>query len=361
MLFFYVFAMPGKRFTTPERVAVAVEAQYLTPTSCTKKHDCSRSQLFSLRKRWLSGSPLRTKTTSGRPPKIPAPLMPKLIKIARKNRRSSLQTLCHKVEHITGKTHVNTLRKYLKTVDLKRRRAKRNPLLTPRVKMLRRKWIRETAGVNWDSVIFTDEASVALTQKGTIWVTCTAQERYNDDCLAPAIRKGSALMIWGAIFKGGRSRLVRLEREDAQQTGAKKKRGITAAVYIKSVYEGELLRVWRSQQRRWRGYRVRHRILEDNCRIHKAKKTVKRARQLGFDILFHPPNSPDLNCIENVWAMLKQRLAKIEDLPTNKDALWEVVQREWRAIPQHKIDKCIDAMYKRKRRLRANLGGAIKE
>lgn len=352
--------MTQHRFTTPERVALAVEAQYLTPRSCTKKHGCSRSQYFSLRKRWLSGSPLRTKFSPGRPRKIPKSSIPKILKIIRRNRRLSLQQLCHKVAHITGKVHPQTLRKFLATIDVRRRRAKRKPLMTPRIKLLRRKWIRETCGVDWNGVIFTDEASVALTQKGAIWVTCKSDERYNDDCLAPAIRQGSALMVWGAVYKGGRSQLVRMEREDKLEK-SQKKRGITANVYLNSVFNTALLRVWRRQQQRWRGYGMRHYIVQDNCRIHTAKKVLRRGRQLGYNLLFHPPNSPDLNAIENVWGRFKQRLAQIEDLPTNREELWEVCQREWNAIPQEKIDNTIDSMSRRRRRLRLNMGGALKE
>lgn len=113
----------------------------------------------------------------------------------------------------------------------------------------------------------------------------------------------------------------------------KKKRGITAQIMIDFVYKTELNRVWKAQRRRWRGYGEQCWIVEDNAKVHKAEKSVKCHRELGFRMLFHPPNSPDLNPIENVWAMLKKRLQNIENLSTNKDALWEVVQREWEAIP----------------------------
>ena len=64
---------------------------------------------------------------------------------------------------------------------------------------------------------------MALTQHGPVWVTCTEEERFLDRNLAPAIRTGSLLMVWRAIYKEGRSKLVRLEREDGQ--GKKQKKG----------------------------------------------------------------------------------------------------------------------------------------
>lgn len=367
MFFPSISTMSRRRLTTPDRVAIAATAEFLTPRSSAKKFNCSKSSYYDLKKRWENGSPLRTKKPPGRPPMLPAPLWPKLATLAVRNRRLPLHQLAKKVKPVCGTTMcVNSLRKYLAKTDNKRRRAKRKPLLPPRIKILRRRWIKETVGVNWDAVAFTDEASVALTQGGAVWVTCKQSERFLDACLAPAIRKSSQLMLWGAVWKGGRSNLVRLKREDEEEKGgrkskkSKKKRGITAQVLIDSVYTTELNRVWKSLCRRWRGYGVQPYIVEDNSRLHTAKKTRKVVKKLGFKMLFHPPNSPDLNAIEHVWAALKRRLSKIEDLPTNKDALWEVVQREWKAIPQKDIDNIIDSMPRRRRAVRSNMGGATK-
>jgi hypothetical protein len=43
----------------------------------------------------------------------------------------------------------------------------------------------------------------------------------------------------------------------------------------------------------------------------------------------HPPNSPDLNCIEHAWAELKRRINELEEIPKGKDALFDVAQRIW--------------------------------
>ena len=41
--------------------------------------------------------------------------------------------------------------------------------------------------------------------------------------------------------------------------------------------------------------------------------------------------SPDLNPIENVWAVVKRKLIAYENLPNN-DELWERIQHEWQAL-----------------------------
>ena len=61
----------------------------------------------------------------------------------------------------------------------------------------------------------------------------------------------------------------------------------------------------------------------------------------------HLPCLPDLNPIENVWSLLKRRLAELPRKPTNKAKLFTVLQRLWGAIGQDKIDSCVDSMPKR--------------
>jgi transposase len=68
----------------------------------------------------------------------------------------------------------------------------------------------------------------------------------------------------------------------------------------------------------------------------------------------HPAYSPDLNPIENVWSLLKDRLNKrpysslgigrgINSINTFKRAIKE----EWSKIPQESIDNCILSMPRR--------------
>ena len=68
----------------------------------------------------------------------------------------------------------------------------------------------------------------------------------------------------------------------------------------------------------------------------------------------HPAYSADLNPIENVWALLKDRLGKrpITSLGVgaSKKALElfsNAILEEWEAIPQEAIDNCIKLLPRR--------------
>lgn len=52
-------------------------------------------------------------------------------------------------------------------------------------------------------------------------------------------------------------------------------------------------------------------IVMDNASFHRKKNLYKVAKKYGFNLIFLPPYSPELNPIEKYWAWLKNHLKKI--------------------------------------------------
>jgi len=50
-------------------------------------------------------------------------------------------------------------------------------------------------------------------------------------------------------------------------------------------------------------------MMEDNAPVHK-KVCISVRQELGMRCHQYPPNSPDLNPIENIWAHIKCRITK---------------------------------------------------
>ena len=46
-------------------------------------------------------------------------------------------------------------------------------------------------------------------------------------------------------------------------------------------------------------------LLEDNASVHRSAHSESRKRQHGIPAFFCPPQSPDLNPIENEWLVIK--------------------------------------------------------
>lgn len=75
-------------------------------------------------------------------------------------------------------------------------------------------------------------------------------------------------------------------------------------------------------------------ILMDNARIH--SKGVKYLLKSGIHVLKdYPPKSPDINIIENVWALLQKILnRKMRNVNiSTKDELLKLIEESWKEIP----------------------------
>lgn len=54
-------------------------------------------------------------------------------------------------------------------------------------------------------------------------------------------------------------------------------------------------------------------VIMDNCSIHKSLKVKELIESVGCRLMYLPPYSPDLNPIENYWAVMKNNIKKIRD------------------------------------------------
>ena len=85
-------------------------------------------------------------------------------------------------------------------------------------------------------------------------------------------------------------------------------------------------------------------MVEDGAQYHTCKLAKEARTKLGISSLIHPPFSPDLNPIENVWHLLKTKISQLPTHATNLDMLWKQVQACWADIDQEYFNMLIDGM-----------------
>ena len=84
---------------------------------------------------------------------------------------------------------------------------------------------------------------------------------------------------------------------------------------------------------------------QDNAPVHKAKRTEAWIRQQPFKLLSWPPQSPDLNHIENMWGIVKRRIRqKYPYPPKNKDQLYQGIETIWSNLTKDDCLRLYDSM-----------------
>ena len=99
-------------------------------------------------------------------------------------------------------------------------------------------------------------------------------------------------------------------------------------------------------------------LLQDGARIHTSKATKAHLAKRGVRCVENwPARSPDLNPIENLWAILQRKVAARG--PADEAQLVKFVQAEWDKIPQRTVDRLVLSFHGRLQKVVKAKGGHI--
>jgi transposase len=100
--------------------------------------------------------------------------------------------------------------------------------------------------------------------------------------------------------------------------------------------------------------------MQDNAPCHKSAATMDFLADNNITCLEWPPYSPDVNAIENLWAILKEKL-RSSTTPTSLADMENRVKTIWNtdAAIRAACEKLNDSMPSRILQMIANKGGAI--
>ena len=88
-----------------------------------------------------------------------------------------------------------------------------------------------------------------------------------------------------------------------------------------------------------------HRFVQDNDPKHVSRSTKDFMINRGINHWVTPPESPDLNPIEMMWAQLKHHLRR-RVKPTNRDELVNGIEQFWNSVTPEMCNRYIDHLYK---------------
>ncbi|UYV64656.1 hypothetical protein LAZ67_3001551 [Cordylochernes scorpioides] len=200
--------------------------------------------------------------------------------------------------------------------------------LTPPNRRQRLEWCRarSTWMTEWHRVVFSDESRFCLSSDSRhVRVWRRRGERSNPAAIVvrPTVRQ-RGIMVWGAIAYDSRSPLLRIQGT------------MTAQRYVDDVLRPVTLPYLQG---------VANALYQqDNARPHTAR--ISQQALQDVQMLTWPPYYPDLSPIEHVWDIIGRRLHALPQ-PRSENELWQMVEREWRAIPQDTIRTLIDSLPRR--------------
>lgn len=232
------------------------------------------------------------------------------------------------------KLSVQTIRRRLTEQGLYGRRPAKKPFISAKNRQRRLQFAldhRDWTPQKWKNVLFSDESKFNLhNSDGIVWVRRPTNSRMNPKYTKGTIKfGGGSVMVWGCFSGHGMGPIRFIE-------------GIMDRfVYVDILKnamvpfaEDNLPLLWRFQH--------------DNDPKHTAKIVKEYLEEEQIRVMDWPPQSPDLNPIENLWDYVERELRnKYPQKFTKKDDLAKALLETWRQIPQPYIDNLISSMQRR--------------
>src|SRR6185369_4506371 len=305
------------------------------------------STVRSFIKRYDERGTLENQPRPGRPSVITERQKRLLVHETMKNRSTSLHELTTNIGLEVSKTTVSSC---LHDVGIGSYVAAKKPFISNENRKKRLIWCKEHINWSmpeWSSIIWSDESSVEIGQSSRrelVWRK--AGERYNSDCLRPTFKSGrKSVMVWGC-FVGDRLGPLVICKEGCMNSDD----------YIKILSDNlkEFKNTIETEQDTILTYQ------DDNAKIHTSKKNREWKEQNGIESLPWPAQSPDLNPIENLWKILKDRTQQRKPFPRTVEQLKAALREEWGKLEPDVLINLVNSMPKRVKMVIEAKGGHSK-
>lgn len=226
----------------------------------------------------------------------------------------------------------STIQRYLNSSGYKKIKLLRKALIHPRNVAKRVKYaeIHKDKDMDfWDTVIWSDETSVKSMPNGkdVLYYSHWSTPRENLPINGQIQGGGFSVMFWGCFSKMGLGPLVALEGNQ------------NAESYIETLEDNFINEYIAAQDQL--GHPLT--FMQDNAPCHKAQVVMDFFSRYNVKLMEWPPQSPDLNPIENLWAIVKKRRAKKFPFPTTKIELVDQIFNIWDNIEIEIVERLADS------------------
>jgi transposase len=183
----------------------------------------------------------------------------------------------------------------------------------------------------WQNVIFTDEKIFQSCYNGRIRVYRPPNTRFDERYTQKVVAHGRfSVNVWGWISAQGPGVLTHI----IGRNNAEVHLHIMENIMLPSVNA-----VFPQNN-----FIYQH----DNCPIYTARIISNWMEQQGIRVLPWPSRSPDLNPIENMWALMTRKMNTGNHFrPQNVEELWDRIQEEWNELTPNYTEVLVASMLRR--------------
>lgn len=253
---------------------------------------------------------------SGRPKKIDARTLRHLEREVTKNATTRSSTLPKIAEGLQIEASMRTVSRALAKLNIHSRIALSKPFVSEVNRKKRLQWCMERqdwSAEDWGNIVWSDECTVEVggARRKRVWRR--PGERNLPDCIQPTFKSGrTTVMMWGCFVGNQLGPLVLCP-------------GTMNSEKYCEVLEEHLVRFLK----KLKGDPL---FMEDNAPIHKSRYTAAWKEDHNIETIKWPPQSPDLNPIENLWAQLKEAVEKRRPREKNRVELLIALREEWETM-----------------------------
>lgn len=223
---------------------------------------------------------------------------------------------------------VRSIQRRILNHGLRARRPAKKPLVSEVNRQKRldfAKQHKDWTPTQWRNVLFTDESKFNMKgADGNLRVRRPPKSRYDYRyCLRTVKYGGGGVMVWGCFSYAGVGPIHRIE-------------GIMNALMYKDILNDVMLPYAEEEMP------LRWVFQQDNDPKHTAKTVKSWFLEKQLNVMVWPPQSPDLNPIENLWQIVDRWIDRSNI--RSKDELFRRIQSAWNGVPQDTITKLINSM-----------------
>jgi len=238
---------------------------------------------------------------------------------------------CNSVKNCMGlkETRWTVLRCLHANGNVKYASMKKCPLLKPVHITKRLDFARKFMdfGNKWATVLFSDEKKFNLDGPDGFkyyWHDL----RKEHEIFSKRVSGGGSVMVWAGIAQSGKTDIIFAKGKMNSQ-------------HYQNMIEPQLTMF---------GERIcgpQWLFQQDNAPIHSSMSSKNWFISKGIRVLDWPPLSPDINPIENIWAVISRDIYKSGRQYANIETLKEAILESWRKLPIQFLNNVIESMPKR--------------